>query len=105
MVFRSVPAIVRGYIERALGYGTGYGSGGVSLSGKKVAVFQPQGGSKASSEKHIWPAMKTILGMNIFDYMGLQQLGFHYFPSVPYSSPEVRKGYLNEVEGFFNKLI
>jgi len=97
----SVPAMLKGYIDRCFSMGFAYlvGPSGVTPNlKKKVLVLQTHGQPKEVFEKEVYPAMLKCQDWGILGFTGCEVIEHKFFGAVPYVPDEVRKGYLTEVE-------
>ena len=98
----SVPAILKGYIDRVhtLGFAYAFGEKGPSpLLNKKAIVFTTQGGNKEDYEKQeLYKTLKIAVDGSIFEFCGINIKEHKYFSAVPYVDDSTRKKYLEEVK-------
>lgn len=99
----SLPAMLKGYVDRVFSYGFAYesvnGAQNGLLKGKKALLFCTTGASQedyASNGMH--KSMKQTTDQGIFNFSGIEEVKHTFFASVPYVSAETRKDYLEEVE-------
>ena len=98
----SMPAMLKGYIDRVLTEGFAYrisdeGIAGL-LAGKKVFLFTTMGASMGDYEESgFFKSMGQITDTGVFAFCGCEVLGHKYFPSVPYVTDSDRKKMLKEV--------
>ena len=98
----SVPAILKGYIDRVhtLGFAYSFGEKGPApLLKKKAIIFTTQGGSSEDYEKQgLYKSLKSTIDGSIFEFIGIEVVKHKYFSAVPYVDGDTRKTYLEEVE-------
>ncbi len=99
----SMPARLKGYIDRVFANGFAYqyvnGEPQGLLKGKKALVFSTTGASSdlyAKSGMH--DAMTKGVDQGIFNFCGIEEVKHIFFGEVPYVSDEMRKEYLEAVE-------
>jgi NAD(P)H dehydrogenase (quinone) len=99
----SMPAILKGYIDRVFSLKFAYditedGVFGL-LKGKKVFLVSTTGASKVDNEKMgAFKMMNMSIDMAIFQFSGMKVIGHKYFSSVPYVSQQDRKKMLKELK-------
>ncbi|MEG2338976.1 MAG: NAD(P)H-dependent oxidoreductase [Clostridium sp.] len=103
--WESMPAIMRGYIDRVFSYGFAYGSdenGAIGLlNGKTASIIQLAGASSEEFDKlGIKKAIEVSHNIGIFEFCGLKPLGHFIFNSVPFVSHEERQDMINQVVEF-----
>lgn len=92
----SMPAIVKGYIDRVLSFGFAYtvdenGPRGL-LTGKKVYIFNTTGADEeTNSEYGVFQSMHNLTDMGIFQFCGMEIAGHNYFTAVPYVTDDERQ--------------
>ncbi|GFP74298.1 NAD(P)H-dependent oxidoreductase [Clostridium fungisolvens] len=98
----SMPAILKGYIDRVFSYGFAYeyvdGAPNGLLKGKKVVIFSTTGTPNemyAASGMH--KSMEQTIGQGIFNFSGIKEVDQTFFGAVPYVTDEIRKDYLGDV--------
>jgi len=69
----SYPAILKGWIERVISRGYGYGSNNL-LSGKKVLLSVTTGGATGNEEIEYYQKKVHELGVNVFSYANMEVL-------------------------------
>ena len=99
----SMPAMLKGYVDRVFSYGFAYeyveGTPNGLLKGKKALLFSTTGApSEMYAANGMHNSMKQATDQGIFNFCGLEQVNHAFFGAVPHVSDEVRKGYLQEVE-------
>ena len=105
----SMPAILKGYIDRVFAHGFAYGEVDGQIKGlltdKNVVIFNTLGESKEVCEgSGICPCIKKTIG-GTFEFCGMKVLEHKFFFSVPYVSDEDRKNMLKEVESIIKGLL
>jgi len=98
----SMPAILKGYIDRVFSLKFAYDitADGVKglLQGKKAFLISTTGASKEDNEKmNAFKMMNMSMDMAIFQFSGMKVIGHKYFSSVPYVSDKDRKQMLQEL--------
>lgn len=98
----SVPALLKGYVDRVFSYGFAYeyvdGAPNGLLKGKKGLLFCTTGTPNeiyAVSGMH--NSMKQTTDQGIFNFTGIEEVKHAFFGAVPYVTDENRQEYLNEV--------
>jgi NAD(P)H dehydrogenase (quinone) len=99
----SMPAILKGYIDRVLSRGFAYNidSHGVKglLTGKKVMIFNTTGGPRiAYFFMNSLAGMKISIDAGIFKFCGMKVLIHKYFFAVPTVTDQVRKKMLADIK-------
>ncbi len=103
----SMPAILKGYIDRVFSYGFAYGEVDGQIKGlltdKKVIIFNTLGESKEICEgSGICQCIKKTID-GTYEFCGIEVLEHKFFFSVPYVSDKERKEMLKETEEIINK--
>ncbi len=98
----SMPAILKGYIDRVFSYGFAYiqTEKGIEplLTDKKVVIFNTLGETEEQCEgTGICQCIKKTIG-GTFEFCGMEVIKHEMFFAVPYVSDEERKQYLRQVE-------
>jgi len=98
----SLPAILKGYVDRVFSYGFAYeyvdGAPNGLLKGKKALLFSTTGTpNEIYSEIGMHNSMKQTVDQGIFNFSGLEEVNHTFFGSVPHVTDEIRKDYLKEV--------
>lgn len=98
----SMPAILKGYVDRVFSYGFAYeyvdGLPNGLLKGKKALLFSTTGTpDELYSQNGMHDAMKDTTDKGIFNFSGITEVSHTFFGSVPYVTDEVRQEYLKEV--------
>ncbi|NPA52550.1 MAG: NAD(P)H-dependent oxidoreductase [Aquificae bacterium] len=98
----SMPAILKGYIDRVFAKGFAYAQINGQIKGllenKKVLIFNTLGESKEVCEKNqICQCIRKTID-SIFEFCGMEVLEHKFFFSVPYVTDSQRKEMLKEVE-------
>lgn len=105
----SMPALLKGYIDRVFSYGFAYSMDGDGLqkllTGKKVLLFTTMGNSDEHyREVNMYEAMIKTIDEAIFGFVGMDVLEHMYFSSVTTVDDETRKRMLTETKLIVNKL-
>ncbi len=105
----SMPAILKGYIDRVFSYGFAYAQVDNQikplLTDKKVVIFNTLGETKDQCESAgICPCLHKTIG-GTFEFCGMEVLKHKLFFAVPYVSDEIRKGYLKDVEEILDEIL
>ncbi len=104
----SMPAILKGYIDRVFSYGFAYvleDELKPLLTDKKVMIFNTLGETEEQCEgAGICPCIKKTIG-GTFEFCGMEVVEHKMFFAVPYVTDEVRKGYLKELEQILDKIV
>ncbi len=105
----SMPAILKGYIDRVFSYGFAYTQTdkGIEplLTDKEIIIFNTLGETKEQCENSgICPCLKKTIG-GTFEFCGIKVLEHKFFFAVPYVTDEDRKQMLREVEELMDKII
>ncbi|ADL53033.1 NAD(P)H-dependent oxidoreductase [Clostridium cellulovorans] len=98
----SVPAILKGYVDRVFSYGFAYTSENGApkglLTGKKGLLFCTTGSpNEAYSASGMHNSMKQATDQGIFNFSGIEDVKHIFFGAVPYVTDEIRGDYLKEV--------
>ncbi|WP_291582819.1 NAD(P)H-dependent oxidoreductase [Clostridium sp. UBA6640] len=105
----SMPAILKGYIDRVFANGFAYKYDNNApvglLEGKKALVFNTTGSpSDAYAENGMHDAMKQMVNDGIFKFCGIEPLYHTFFGAVPFVDDESRKEYLTKTETLIQNL-
>jgi NAD(P)H dehydrogenase (quinone) len=105
----SLPAVLKGYIDRvfALGFAYVFGPEGPKglLGGRKVFIFSTQGARKEDYEASgMTDAMKKASDIAIYSFCGMEVLEHRFFGGVPSVDDATRKRYLSEVKEVMGRL-
>ncbi|WP_195573053.1 NAD(P)H-dependent oxidoreductase [Paenibacillus sp. 1001270B_150601_E10] len=104
----SMPAILKGYIDRVFSYGFAYSMDGNGLqkllTGKQAILFTTMG----NTEEHynhagMFEAMRKTVDEGIFDFVGIQVKEHKYFTSVTTVEDATREQMLEEVKAVLSK--
>lgn len=103
--WESMPAIMRGYIDRVFSYGFAYGSGESGtiglLTGKKGVFIQGAGASKEAFETTgLRNAIDIVHNTGILKFCGIEPAGHLIFNSVSFVSDEERIQMVEEMKTF-----
>lgn len=108
----SMPAILKGYIERVFSYGFAYEFGSDPLSpigllkGKKVLLLTSIGGpDELYKQKGMYEAISKTWDWAVFEFCGMDVLGHFYFPGVHQANEEKRRNYLENLKDQMRILI
>ncbi|WP_297890026.1 NAD(P)H-dependent oxidoreductase [Sulfurihydrogenibium sp.] len=101
----SMPAILKGYIDRVFSYGFAYKEEGDEikplLTDKKVIIINTMGEDEDSCNKRgMCDSLRMTIG-GIFEFCGMKVLKHKFFFAVPYVSDEDRRKMLEEVKLIF----
>ncbi|HML84367.1 MAG TPA: NAD(P)H-dependent oxidoreductase [Bacteroidales bacterium] len=104
----SMPAILKGYIDRVFQYGFAYkaGSNGIEgmLHGKKVVLFSSTGQPKEAYQNGMYNAMNMTTNTGIFEFCGIEVLDHVYFPSIMTVTDEIRSQYIEQAAEVISRL-
>ncbi len=97
----SLPAILKGYVDRVFSYGFAYeyidGAPNGLLKGKKALLFSTTGTpDELYAANGMHASMKQTTDQGIFNFSGMEQVSHTFFGAVPYVSDEVRGDYLQK---------
>ena len=98
----SMPAILKGYIDRVFLSGFAYNMKGNKpvglLAHKKVIILNSMGMSeKEYSESGMFDALRLTIDKGIFEFSGMQVLEHRYFTSIMSAGESTRNKYLDEI--------
>jgi NAD(P)H dehydrogenase (quinone) len=98
----SMPAILKGYIDRVFAYGFAYkasekGSVGL-LANKKAFIINTTGQPKSLYEKGMYQALNMTTNTGIFEFCNIQVLEHLYFSSINSVSAETRAAYIEQAK-------
>ncbi len=98
----SMPAMLKGYIDRVFSLGFAYDITEDAviglLKGKEVFLVSTTGASKQDNESMgAFKMMNMSMDMAIFQFSGMKVIGHKYFSAVPYVSQQDRKKMLKEL--------
>ena len=105
----SMPAMLKGYIDRVLSFGFAYtytkdGPAGL-LKDKKVAIFNTTGGAEDFYKSSgMINSLKQTIEDGIFGFCGMKVVLHKYFFGVPATSKETREKMLEEAKELAAKL-
>lgn len=105
--WESMPAIMRGYIDRVFSYGFAYGgneNGDIGLlKGKKGVFIQGAGASKETFEATgLKNAIDIVHNTGILEFCGVEPAGHLIFNSVSFVSNEERVEMIKSMKKFIN---
>jgi NAD(P)H dehydrogenase (quinone) len=97
----SLPAILKGYVDRVFSYGFAYeyidGAPNGLLKGKKALLFSTTGTpDELYAANGMHASMKQTTDQGIFNFSGMEEVSHTFFGAVPYVSQEVRSDYLQK---------
>ena len=97
----SLPAILKGYVDRVFSYGFAYeyidGAPNGLLKGKKALLFSTTGTpDELYAANGMHASMKQTTDQGIFNFSGMEEVSHTFFGAVPYVSEEVRSDYLQK---------
>ncbi len=105
----SMPAILKGYIDRVFSFGFAYtvdenGPQGL-LEGKKVYLVNTTGADEeTNSECGVFQSMHNLTDIGIFRFCGMEITGHHYFTAVPYVEDDERRVMLSKFRSAVEKM-
>ena len=104
----SMPAILKGYVDRVFSYGFAYTQTeeGIKplLTDKEIIIFNTMGETKEQCESSgICPCLKKTIG-GTFEFCGIKVLEHKFFFAVPYITDEDRKHMLKEIENIIERI-
>jgi len=105
----SMPAILKGYIDRIFLSGFAYNMQEDKpvglLTGKKAVILNSMGMSKEDySDSGMFDALRLTIDKGIFEFSGIQVLEHRYFTSIMSATEKERNTYLNEIVELANRL-
>jgi NAD(P)H dehydrogenase (quinone) len=108
----SMPAILKGYIDRVFSFGFAYtvdetGPRGL-LGDKKVYIVNTTGADEETNSQHgVFQSMHNLTDIGIFQFCGMEIAGHNYFTAVPYVTDDERRVMISKfrsaVENFSRK--
>ncbi len=106
----SMPAILKGYIDRVFLNGFAYRLENDKpvglLKDKKVIILNSMGMSREDYEQRgIYKAMEITIDKGIFEFVGMKVIAHRYFTSIMSAKPETRNAYLNEIIELVEQII
>ena len=98
----SMPAILKGYIDRIFLSGFAYRMKSDRLEGlltnKKVIILNSMGMSREEyTNTGMYEALRMTVDKGIFEFTGMQVIDHRYFTSIMSATDKQRKAYLDEV--------
>lgn len=98
----SMPAILKGYIDRIFLSGFAYRMKSDRLEGlltnKKVIILNSMGMSREEyANTGMYEALRMTIDKGIFEFTGMQVIDHRYFTSIMSATDKQRKAYLDEV--------
>ncbi|WZL74021.1 NAD(P)H-dependent oxidoreductase [Clostridiaceae bacterium 35-E11] len=98
----SMPAILKGYVDRVFSYGFAYeyveGVQYGLLKGRKALLFCTTGAPyEMYAENGMHKSMEQTTDQGIFNFSGIEEVKHTFFGAVPYVDAETRAEYLKEV--------
>ncbi|MCG7407551.1 NAD(P)H-dependent oxidoreductase [Paenibacillus sp. ACRRX] len=105
----SLPALLKGYIDRVFSYGFAYSMDGNGLNkllvGKKAILFTTMGNTEAHyQETGMFDSLANTVDKGIFDFVGIEVLEHRYFTSVTTVDDAERKKMLDDVKTTLGKV-
>ncbi len=102
----SMPAILKGYIDRVFSYGFAYKKDEKGIIGllasKQVTLINTHGAPFAYYQQiGMHDAFNKTVDMGIFSFCGVKVRDHKYFGEVPSVDKETREKWLNEIESLF----
>lgn len=99
----SLPAMLKGYIDRVFAYGFAYVAGEEGyrglLGGKKAILLSTSGTpSEIYSQNGMHDSMKHAQDDGVFRFSGFDDVKHYFFGAVPSVEDEKRRAYLAEIE-------
>lgn len=108
----SMPAMLKGYIERVFSYGFAYEIGENPLTpigllkNKKVLLLTTiSGPDELYKQKGMYEAISKTWDWAVFEFCGMTLLGHLYFPGIHHASEQKRRGYLETLKAQMRILI
>lgn len=106
----SLPAILKGYVDRVFSYGFAYeyvdGAPNGLLKGKKALLFSTTGTpDEIYSATGMHNSMKQTIDQGIFNFSGIEEVNHTFFGAVPHVTDEIRKIYLDEVSRIVKEVL
>lgn len=104
----SMPAIMKGYLDRVFLPGFAFSAGENSIKGllddKKAWIIQTTGSDSAFIETSgLDHSVKKILDLGFFSFCGIEVIGHHFLPAVQTISEKERKGMLDSLGVFIKE--
>jgi len=105
----SMPAIMKGYIDRIFSFGFAYTMGEMGpqglLQGKKVYLINTTGADEETNKQHgVFQGIQNLIDMGIFQFCGMEVAGHQYFAAVPYVSDEERTVMISKFRSVVERL-
>lgn len=105
----SMPAILRGYLDRVLSYGFAYCSGTDSsvglLTNKSIVIINTIGSKELNYHQNgMLSALETIASHGIFNFCGANIEKYFHFCNIHNTELEERLGMLEQVKAYFSSL-
>lgn len=101
----SMPAMLKGYIERIFTYGYAYKIGEDPLSpigllkGKKVLLLTTIAGpDELYKQKGMYEAIAKTWDWAVFEFCGMEVIGHLYFPGIHHANDQKRRDYLETLK-------
>lgn len=108
----SMPAMLKGYIERVFSYGFAYEFGEDPLNpigllkNKKVLLLTTIGGpDELYKQKGMYEAIGKTWDWAVFEFCGMNLLGHLYFPGIHHANDQKRRDYLETLKAQMRILI
>ena len=105
----SMPAIMKGYIDRIFSFGFAYtadekGPQGL-LQGKKVYLINTTGADEETNTQHgVFQSMQNLVDTGIFQFCGMEVAGHQYFAAVQHVSAEERTVMISKFRSAIERL-
>jgi NAD(P)H dehydrogenase (quinone) len=102
--WQSMPAILKGYIDRVFSFGFAYtvdesGPRGL-LMGKKVYIVNTTGATEEENiQSGVFESIRKLTDIGIFSFCGMEVIGHHYLSGVPYVTDKERQKMLDGFSG------
>jgi len=103
--WNSMPAVLKGYIDRVFSNGFAYSINGEVkglLNGKKVMIFNSLGGD---TDEDMQNAMRTTIDKGIMEFCGMDVELHRFFPNVIDVDRQTRESYLDDIGREYRDII
>jgi NAD(P)H dehydrogenase (quinone) len=106
----SMPAILKGYIDRVFLSGFAYRMEGDYpkglLTGKQVIILNSMGMSEDDYDRNgMFKALELTIDKGIFEFSGMDVVAHKYFSSIMSASTEKREAYYDEILNLVNLIV